>query len=245
MVVAGNADLATDFGVVAVLDDDADQAKTVKFQLEDVGINPLIVDLDEVPTLERAIGVVNERAEAVICDVQLNNLHPGMQFHGAQLVADLVADHGVPCVLTTGFVQDVGMLVRPHRHLIPVLLTREEIEDPDVLVEGFSRCRNEIDHGPDSERRTRRVPLFIERVGLFETGVALDARVGGWVHKTPMRFPATMLGGEYATKEHAAELVGKVFFARVNLGAEREPDLFLEDPEPEFIDPADLDLHFE
>jgi hypothetical protein len=181
----------------------------------------------------------------VICDVQLSNLHPGMQFHGAQLVANLVAQHRVPCVLTTGFVQDVGMLVRPHRHLIPVLLTRQEIEDPEALVEGFSRCRNEIDHGPDAERRTRRVPLFIERVGHFETGIALDARVGGWAHKTPMRFPADMLGDEYTSKERAAELVGKVFFARVNLGAEQEHDLFLEDPEPEFVDPADLDLHFE
>lgn len=60
-----------------------------------------------------------------------------------------------------------------------------------------------------------------------------------------MRFPADMLGVEYTSKERAAELVGKVFFARVNLGAEQEHDLFLEDPEPEFVDPADLDLHFE
>ncbi len=36
-----------------------------------------------------------------------------------------------------------------------------------------------------------------------------------------------------------------VFFARVNIGAQREADLFFEDPEPKFIDPAGLKLHFE
>jgi hypothetical protein len=237
--------VATDFGTVAVLDDDADQAKAVQFQLEDVGVEPFIVDLDDVPTLELAVGLLKESAGAVVCDVQLNNLHQGMQFHGAQLVADLVDSHDMPCVLITSFVPDVGMLIRPHRRRIPVLLMRDEIEEPEVLVEGFGRCRNEIDHGPEAERLTHRVPLFVERVGLAETGVALDARVGGWAHKMPMRFPATMLGEEYADQERAAGLVGKVFFALVNLGAEREPDLFFEEPELEFIDSAEIDLHFE
>lgn len=229
---------------VAVLDDDADQANTVRFQLEDVGMQPDIVDLEDVPTLDRAIKVLQGRVNAVLCDVQLNNLHGGIEFHGAELVAELVAVHGMPCVLTTGFIQDVGMLVRPHRSRIPVLLTREEIEDPAALVDGFSRCRREILHGPNLERQTRRVPLFVERVGTFDTGVALDARVGGWLHKSPMRFPARMLGEKYDDRETAQHLVGKVFFARVNLGAEREPDLYFEDPEPTFISPNELSLHF-
>lgn len=229
---------------VAVLDDDADQANTVRFQLEDVGIRPDLIDLGEVPTLARAVEVLQGRAHGVLCDVQLNNLHGGIEFHGAELVAQLVGVHRMPCVLTTGFVQDVGMLVRPHRRQIPVLLTREEIEDPLVLVDGFSRCRREILHGPNVERQTRRVPLFVERVGTFDSGVALDARVGGWSHKTPMRFPAKMLGETYSNLKEAQALVGKVFFAQVNLAAEKEPELFFEDPEPTFIDPADLSLHF-
>lgn len=231
---------------VAVLDDDASQAKTVGFQLEDVGIEPLIVDLDEVPTLDDAVRWIGERnVGGIICDVQLNNLHGGMCFHGAELVARLVDEHKIPCVLTTGFAPDVWMLVRPYRAHIPVLLGRDETEDPEALVGGLERCAAEIRNGRGPERRTHRVPLFVERVGQTEHDTALDARVGGWVHKTPMRFPASMLDLASAQAARSGELVGKVFFARVNLGAEREPDLFFEAPELEFVDPAGLNLHFD
>lgn len=230
---------------VGVLDDDEGQAKTMGFQLEDVGVEPVIADLDEVPTLESAVAWILERELAgVICDVQLNNLQGGMEFQGAQLVSRLVKEFHLPCVLTTGFGADLGMLVRPYRANVPVLLGREETEDPGALVEGLQRCAAEIRDGRGYERRTWRVPLFIERTGVTEHGTALDARVGGWAHKTPMRFPARMLGVEHDAKAAVVGLVGKVFFARVNLGAERETDLFFEDVEPQLLDPQGLKLHF-
>jgi hypothetical protein len=228
-----------------VFDDDEGQAKTVGFQLEDVGIEPIIADLADIPTLESAVAWILERdLGGVICDVQLNNLQEGMQFQGAQLVAELVAEHRLPCVLTTGFGADLGMLVRPYRANVPVLLGRDETEDPEALIGGLDRCMTEILDGRPRERRTWRVPLFIERTGITEHGTALDARVGGWAHKTPMRFPAEMLGAERAADAASGGLVGKVFFACVNMAAEREADLFFEDAEPEFLDPQGLGLHF-
>lgn len=234
-----------EFGPVAVVDDDASQAQTMGFQLEDVGLEPLVVDLDQVLQLEEAATWLTARAGSLICDVQLKNLHPGMGYHGAQLVANLIAQFRMPCVLTTGFTQDVGMLVRPYRGHIPVLLSREETEDSETLVEGLQRCKVELEDGPIPERRTRRTSLFIERVGQADGGVALDAQVGGWPHKTPMRFPAVMLGEEYGDRAQADQLVGKVFFAKVNLGAAREPDLYFEEPEPKFVDASELELKFE
>ncbi|HEX7290797.1 MAG TPA: hypothetical protein VF250_06670 [Conexibacter sp.] len=230
--------------VVAVLDDDRGQAKAVGFQLEDEGLEALVVDLDEIPTVDDAVAWVSTHAHAVICDLQLSPMHDGIAYDGAQLVARLVSEHRIPCVLTTGFAPDVGMLVRPHRHTIPVLLTRDQTEQSDVLIEGLTRCAAEIREGRDAGRRTYRVPLFVERAGMTQYGVALDARVGGWAHKTPMRFPAWMLGEEYAIPAEAEALVGKVFFAHVNLGAKQEPDLFFEAPEVEFIEPDDQELHF-
>ncbi len=245
MAVADITRAGTVFRNVGVLDDDDGQAKTVGFQLEDVGVEPVIADLDDVPTLESAIAWILERELAgLICDVQLNNLQRGMQFQGAQLVSRVVEEHRLPCVLTTGFGADLGMLVRPYRAHVPVLLGREETEDPDALVGGLHRCAAEIRDGRGDERRTWRVPLFIERTGMTEHGAALDVRVGGWAHKTPMRFPASMLGPERAAPPADGGLVGKVFFARVNLGAERESDLFLEDVERELLDPRGLELHF-
>jgi CheY-like chemotaxis protein len=245
VAVAELAPADTGLRSVGVLDDDEGQAKTVGFQLEDVGIEPVIADLGTVATLDTAIAwILESELSGVICDVQLNNLQGGMRYQGAELVARLVTEHRLPCVLTTGFGADLGMLVRPYRAQVPVLLGREETEDPVALVGGLQRCAVEISEGRGEDRRTWRVPLFIERTGETDYGTALDARVGGWAHKTPMRFPAVMLGPEPAARTAGRGLVGKVFFARVNLGAEREADLFFEDPEPELVDPEGLGLHF-
>jgi hypothetical protein len=234
-----------DIGTVAVLDDDADEAKGVKVQLQDIGVKAVIASLDWVPTLERAIDWIESNAQAVICDVQLTHYHSGINYNGAQLMSAVIGDHRIPGVLTTGFKDDVGMWVRPHRARIPVLVSRDETVEPEVLVNGVETCRAEMVHGRAPDRETHRVPLYIEKTGIVEERVALDARVGGWSRKASIRFPASMLGERYNTSEAASAIVGRAFFARVNLGAGHETDLFFEDPEPEFVDPAGLPLHFD
>jgi CheY-like chemotaxis protein len=234
-----------DIGTVAVLDDDTDQAKVVEMQLQDIGIETIIADLAEVSKLDQAIDWIAENANAVICDVQLNHQQGGICYDGAELMSAVIGDHRIPGVLTTGFKDDVGMLVRPHRRRIPVLVSRDETVEPEVLVRGVEICRAEIAHGRAPDRETHRVPLHIEKTGVVDYRVALDARVGGWSRKASIRFPADMLGEQYKTIDAAREIVGRVFFARVNLGAEHETDLFFEDPEPQFVDPAGLALHFE
>jgi FixJ family two-component response regulator len=232
----------TDFGVVAILDDDVTQAKTVFFQLEELGLESLIVDLDSVPTLADAVEVVRRHAGSLITDVQLNNLHGGIEFDGAELVAALVSGYRMPCVLTTGFAPDVWAFVRPHRRDIPVMLARDDTEEPERLLEGLQRCAEEIQSGRDATRRTYRVPLFIERVATTES--AIDVRVGGWKHKASMRFPATMLHPAHSGDEDLRDLQGKVFFAKVNIGADTESELFFEDPEAELFTPDASSLHF-
>ncbi|HTA13313.1 MAG TPA: hypothetical protein VK781_00470 [Solirubrobacteraceae bacterium] len=234
-----------DIGVVAVLDDDVGQAKAVEFQLQDVGVETIVVNLDEVPTLDRAIDWITHKVNAVICDVQLSHLHSGVSYNGAELMSSVIGDCKIPGVLTTGFKDDVGMWVRPHRHRIPVLISRDETEEPEVLVDGVEACRVEIAKGRGPDRETHRVPLYIEKAGITEVGVALDARVGGWSRKASMRFPAVMLDERYADLDAALAITGQVFFARVNLGAQHETDLFFEDPEPELVDPTELSLHFD
>jgi CheY-like chemotaxis protein len=231
-------------GVMGVLDDDANQAKAVRLQLEDAGIETVIANLDDIPTIERAIDWVSSQTQALICDVQLNHQHSGIDYNGAALMSTVIDQCGIPGVLTTGFKADVGMLVRPYRHRVPVLVSRDETEETDVLIAGVQICREEIAHGRAPNRETHRVPLYIEKASQAD-GVALDARVGGWSSKASIRFPATMLGEKFDTMAVAEGIVGRVFFARVNLGAEHESDLFFEDPEPDLVDPADLKLHFE
>jgi CheY-like chemotaxis protein len=236
--------VALGLNTMAVLDDDAVQAKAVKLQLEEIGVETVIADLDRVPTLERAIDWVLEHAQAAVCDVQLNHLHSGVNYDGAQLLSSLIGDHAIPGVLTTGFKDDVGMCVRPHRWRIPVLVSRDETEEPEVLLEGVEICRKEMANGRAPDRETHRVALFIEKTATIDNRVALDARVGGWSQKASIRFPASMLGEQYDNIEAARAIVDHAFFAHVNLGAEHETDLFFESPESELVDPSELPLHF-
>lgn len=238
-------DRGAEMGVVAVIDDDLDQAKTVRFQLEDIGIESMVADLDDVARIDDAVDWIQANAQAVICDVQLSNLHAGVQYNGAQLLSRVIGDHRIPGVLTTGFKDDVGMLVRPHRPHIPVLVSRDETEDPDILIDGVVLCRAEIEHGRAEIRQTKRTALFVEKASQHADGVAFDARVGGWSRRLSMRFPAVMLGCRYGELELAQAAVGKVFFAKVNLAATSETELFFEEVEPDLIDPAGLVLHFE
>jgi CheY-like chemotaxis protein len=231
-------------GTIAVLDDDADQAKVVKLQLDDAGVETVIANLDDVLTLDQAVAWIAEHAQAVICDVQLNNQHASIGYNGAELLSRVIAELRIPGVLTTGFKDDVGLWVRPYRANIPVLVSRDETEDAEVLLRGVEVSRAEIADGRGTDRETFRVPLFIEKAGRGDRGIALDARVGGWSRKASMRFPASMLGSGYDNFDTAHQLIGKVFFACVNLGAEHESDLFLERVELELIDSADLPLHF-
>ena len=234
-----------DIGTMAVLDDDTDEAKVVKMQLQEIGVETIIADLAQVSKLEQAIAWITGNANAVICDVQLNHYQSGICYDGAELMSAVIGEHGIPGVLTTGFKDDVGMWVRPHRRRIPVLVSRDETMEPEVLIRGVEICRAEIDHGRAPDRETHRVPLYIEKTAVVDDRVALDARVGGWSRKASIRFPADMLGRQYNAIEAARDIVGRAFFAHVNLGAEHENDLFFEDPEREFVNPAGLALHFE
>lgn len=240
-----DAELGAEIGVVAVLDDDVGQARTLRLELEEMGVQAVIADLDDVLTIDRAVEWIRNIARAVVCDVQLSNLHPGVEFNGAQLVARLIADEQIPCVLVTGFPADVGMVVRPYRRQIPVLLGRDETEDPEAVIEALRRCRREINQGPGPDRETHRVPLFVEKASATSDGVALDVRVGGWSYRAAVRFPAMMLQDLYNDLSAAQKLVGRVFFARANIGSERDWDIFFEDPESEIFDPTGLPLHFD
>lgn len=245
MTMTEERTLAAELGRVAVLDDDEDIAKAVTFELQDLGMDAVVGNLDDLVDFDSAVAWVRDSADCLVSDVQLSNMFPGIAYNGAELVAKLVRDFRMPCVLTTGFVADVGMIVRPHRADIPVLMGRDETEEPDALLAGLRRCRAEILGGRGPERRTRRVPLFVEKVSTLDHRLAIDARVGSWPQSIPMRFPASMLDSALSESDRAGDLIGKVFFACVNIAAERESDLFFEAPESAIIDPAAVDLHFE
>ena len=53
-----------------------------------------------------------------------------------------------------------------------------------------------------------------------------------------------MFDKAYESEDKIKDLQGKVFFARVNIGAESEPELFFEDPEPAIVTPDPESLYF-
>jgi hypothetical protein len=223
---------------VAIYDDDKNEAHGLRAELKDVGITGVVVPPDHAD-LDAAMATLLQAGDAMICDHVLA-IHGAAHFTGAELVVRLV-EKRLPSVLLTGFVEDVGISIRPHLPSIPAFIRRSDLRVPEVVLSELHACRLEFDEGRAQHRQSLRTPVYIERAILIDDGTYLDARISGWSSDEAVRFPGWMLGERW--RDNSAEAVGQVFFAHVNLAARRPEELFLEDIEEEPAQLAD-DLHF-
>lgn len=225
---------------VAIYDDDKNEANGLRTELKDVGVEGVVVPPDHTD-LDAALNALTGAGNAAICD-HLLAIHGAPEFTGAQLVLRLVEDR-VPSVLITGFMEDVGVSIRPYLPGIPAFLRRSDLLRPEVVVTELHSCLRELEDGVRPEhRRSLRTPVYIERITHIDDNAYFDARIAGWPDDEAIRFPAWMLGDRWRDEPDGA--VEQVFFAAVNLAARRPEELFLENIEGE---PAQIDdeLFFE
>jgi hypothetical protein len=219
---------------VAIYDDDENEANGLRTELKDVGVEGVVVP-PEHTDLDAAVATLVGAGDAAICD-HLLSIHGAPRFTGAELVVRLVQDR-VPSVLLTGFLEDVGITIRPHLPNIPAFVRRSDLLRPEVVLSELQACRLELEEGQRPEhRQSLRTPVYIERVTHINEDAYFDARIAGWPNDEAIRFPASMLGERWRQEPTAA--VDQVFFAAVNLAARRPEELFLEDVEE---DPAEID----
>jgi len=210
---------------VAVVDDDPSQADVMSELIRDAGYEPVILG----PGFEHVkdlVDKVRESADAAVCD---HRLQPRgfARFYGAEAVAALVKVN-VPSLLITQYIDiDADVSIRLWRHLVPVLLGRDDA-DSDRIVQGLNECIREIrgEHLPS--RRPWRTLVQVDETNHESGAQVVDAHIPSWNPHQAVRFPAALIPQQL--RSNLAP--GICFFAKVNIGADRAEDLHFFDFEP-------------
>lgn len=212
---------------VAIIDDKRADADYMGELLRDAGYDPVIL-ATPFGELADLVALVRERADAAVCDHRLGGLAP---FTGAEAVARLF-EAQVPAVLVTQYVNtDADVPIRHWRHRVPVLLSRAEA-DSDRIRQGLAACAREIHGQYPAGRRPWRTLVQVDGAAQESGEDVVEARIPAWSPMEIVRFPASMVAPDL----RARLVPGGCLFAKVNIGAERPEDLFLQDfeaaPEP-------------
>ncbi len=225
---------------VAIVNDDETYQDSWSLQVAEAGYQPYIVRRPA----NRAFRSIGELADEVeqhaLFAVFDHRLAPkGLaQFTGAETIAALYDRHRIaPLLVTTWEKQDADTTIRLHRKKVPVLLSAQDFDDPEIIRTCFEACAREVHSGEvPLERRAWRTAVQIEDRDDNSKIKVVDALIPGWNPEVKVRFPLDLITPEL---QHLA-LAGQVFFALVNTGASREEDLFFSDFElaPE-ADPND------
>ncbi len=222
---------------VAIVNDDERDRDGWSDQVAEAGYEPYIVRRPgnrPFRSMEELEHEIEQHAAFAVFDHRL--APKGLaQFTGAAMIALLYDRHRIaPLLVTTWEKQDADTTIRLHRKKVPVLVSAQDFDDPGIIREHFVACAKEVREGQvPLERRPWRTAVQIEDRDDESRIKVVDGLIPGWNPEAKVRFPLDLIKPEL--RDFAVP--GRVFFALVNTGAERDEDLFLSDfelaPEPD------------
>jgi CheY-like chemotaxis protein len=215
---------------VAVVDDDDDAAMTIIHTLEDAAFAPYREPAS--PNIATLVASIVANSDAAICDHRLR--YGGFaDVTGAELAAALVEqDH--PTILVTQYLdQYADIAIRSFRSNLPVVLRREDADEPDELRLAFARCKVELRRGKINERKLQKTLLEVKDVSDVGDVTVIDAIVNGWNPKDTVRFPMSLVKAE--DRRHVVP--STILSALSNVSTDQKVDLYFEQveiaPEPD------------
>jgi hypothetical protein len=215
--------------VAAIINDDETYQDMWSIQVEEAGYQPYIVHRPSgraFASVEELANEVENHAQYAVFDHRLAQRDMA-QFTGAEIVAALYERRRTAPLLVTTFEKiDKDTTIRLYRRKVPVLLSSADFDNPDTIRDSFNVCGREIwkDDIP-VERRAWRTLVQIEDHDTDSKIQTVDVLVPGWDPETKVRFPLDLMPANLRNQA----IPGKRFFARVNIGALREEDLFFTD----------------
>lgn len=218
---------------VAVVDDDEDAAMTIIHTLEDARFEPYREPA--APYIAGLVASIVKNSDAAICDHRLR--YGGFaDVAGAELAAALIAC-GHPTILVTQYLdQYADIAIRSFRSNLPVVLRREDADEPDELRLAFARCKLELRRGKIKQRKLQNTLLEVKDVSDVGDVRVIDAIVNGWSSKDTVRFPMSLVKPE----DRQYVVPSTILLALSNISTEQKVDLYFERveiaPEPDVND---------
>jgi hypothetical protein len=221
---------------VAIVDDDLRAARAQEEQVIDAGFKPIIVK-GVFKNVVKLAAEIERQSQAAICDHRLFN-SGFANFYGAELVAELYV-RGFPAILITTFLsQDYDVSIRKFRRRIPVLLGREELE-AETIINGLKSTTEELAGNIPNSRRPHRTLVRVQELRKDSNEYVLDVIIPSWNLERAVTFPAVLVP-EPVLKRVRASIRRKTpvhLFADVNIDAERDDDIYIDNleiaPEPD------------
>lgn len=159
--------------------------------------------------------------QALICDHHLNTNAHYASFLGAELVARAVQS-GLPSILCTRYINADIVDIRPYLPQIPVVISPQQLRDPDDLRHVLDTCIAEMNGDIAPERRRWRAQLVVEEIADNDI---FFASIPGWDTDQVIRLRRTDVPGSIRD----AICVGFRTYVRANLGEERPERFFVTD----------------
>lgn len=220
---------------VAIVDDIADERKTLEGELEEAGHLALPREAP-MPSLDALSTWLREaKAEAFICDQRLSvsNYAP---FRGAEAVCLAFRSLQLPSLLVSSYIYDEMTAIRRWRADVPIVIGKEHL-DPGLLNRGFELGIAELEGNVPINRIPRRTGIYIESVGVFGFDW-LEVIVPGWNEDSILELPLSMIE-DSALREAIRNRQTNWLIAKVNIDAEQAADIFFKDferaPDPEGV----------
>lgn len=208
--------------VVAVIDDDEEAAETVIGALEDGGFKAFRQEAHD--SIEDLMDAIVKNSDAAVCD---NRLRYGgfADISGADLASRLVLREHPTILVTTYLDQDADITIRSYRPNLPVVLRREDADEPDELRDAFARCVVEITRGRKEDRVPQLTLLQVLSVEEVNGDKVIDAVVHGWHSSSAVRFPISVV----KEADRNSLKPGDTLSAMTNLRTDEQVDLYFED----------------
>lgn len=218
---------------VAVVDDDDQAALTIIHALEDGRFTPYRQEAAE--SLAALADLIILNSDAAICDHRLR-YGAFADISGAELAAVLI-EKKHPTILVTQYLdQYADIAIRTHRSNLPVVLRREDADEPEELRAAFARCKYELRRGKVNDRKLHRTLLQVMDVSDVGGVQVIDAIVNGWNPKDTVRFPLALVSSKDQQKIERFSILT----AMTNVSTTEKVDLYFENvelaPEPEWND---------
>lgn len=203
---------------VRIIDDEPDVREVYRYPVEELDLEPIPVE-GPLPDLNDFVIETITAADAVICDYKLR-IRNYANFDGAETVARLYKEK-FPAILCTKWELAGLDEMRKYRRFIPVLLSPDEL-DPDSIVQGFQQCIEEFTEIYKTNRRSWRTLVRVEDFDTERQNLYIV--IPAWDPSKVIR----LMGNDLPSG--IIERLGDQtrFHAHVNVGAERNEDLFFE-----------------
>jgi len=220
---------------IVIIDDDKDFAKTAAWEVEDAGYEPVLIVEGSFTEVDDLVSRIPQDTYGVLCDHRLGR--SGLAtFYGSDLVAALY-DRKIPALLDTQFYEmDSDVSIRKHRHKIPVLLNKDNV-DASTIEAGMKICLLEFDGATPSDRTPYRNLIRLVDLSEESNEKVVDVIIPSWNPRRAVRLPSSLIREWILNFEPE---IGTRLIANVNSGAENPEDLYFTDfeiaPKPGEID---------